>query len=998
MQRGFIILWLLALYLVDSGQGYAQTYRIWNQNEGLLSYFQFHKDHRISRYEPTVKLQTSQAFSPMTICSNNGTPLFTDYGAGAFGLNNSGEVNNATYLCPSIGSNVVLMTDTNTYTTFHTYDKPEDRQIQRYMASVYEAYNIRSDSFAVYQSGLYRSIIQPDHGVYTCTTKNELLVSGEDLRIIAVTRIRNFEYLMLISAHGSDYLVSYCNNQFRLLNRLAIDPLNVFKEPMNVSLPFRQFTVNRSNGATFSRDGKKLYIMANASLKHSLVPSVSEFEIWSGIVEYNLDAKTHQVLGYGSVLEEHQSRTHVMDGSEHKVSYYGTKFGSSAGSMLMAANDSTLYYLRVQNLYSNQQKKQTDWFICRRRRRQVRGNSEIIDTITNVNNSTKSRLLYGINLSPYGDLVSFQNTTSLSENNTIFTLYRNANGIPDIRASPTYSFPFDYKRNISSNPFYGVNPMIYDYIRLSYNVDYDCNARVQFNNETDQSLGKMKYTWYVQAPDGALITDSSDSPDFVFLKNGKYPFKLHAQAQEGHYSEWYFDTLLIEIPERPAVAFHISDSVVCAFQPVTFTNSSTSKQYKKENNPKLIWDFGDGETMEVGAFEGKNIIDHVYTNPGAYDVSLYFYNGYCDSTLVLTNRIRVVEAPRPGFTVDNNRGCSPFTVNLTDTVQLNVTRKAYFYSDVNSWQAISHEDFSHEFAQSGTYYIVQKLYGHTGCVTQTDTATIYVSKGLTATDSSYVRNVSYAHTFGDQTRYNRQIDLTWEENDAAVRYHIYKGSSPTVMRRIDSVTDGRYHDAIDGPSSVYYKVIAEDSCGQQGQAGNYAKPVLLNGTVSENNGYALLEFTKYRSQIDTEIEYEILQVGTHELTSIGWPNAADTSFHDKDFLLPDELEKCYLVSARNKNDVSYSNVLCLPYKPMVYIPSAVSPNNDGLNDAFAPILFGVETYDITIYDRWGGMVYQASDKEWIPDQNMKGKVFMYMLKLQTSEGRFIYRKGTVTVL
>ncbi|MCG8331842.1 MAG: gliding motility-associated C-terminal domain-containing protein [Chitinophagales bacterium] len=44
----------------------------------------------------------------------------------------------------------------------------------------------------------------------------------------------------------------------------------------------------------------------------------------------------------------------------------------------------------------------------------------------------------------------------------------------------------------------------------------------------------------------------------------------------------------------------------------------------------------------------------------------------------------------------------------------------------------------------------------------------------------------------------------------------------------------------------------------------------------------------------------------------------------------------------------------------IYIPNAFSPNNDGRNDFFKPFGPDIETVSLTIYNRWGGMVYQES--------------------------------------
>ncbi|MCE2789544.1 MAG: PKD domain-containing protein [Saprospiraceae bacterium] len=47
----------------------------------------------------------------------------------------------------------------------------------------------------------------------------------------------------------------------------------------------------------------------------------------------------------------------------------------------------------------------------------------------------------------------------------------------------------------------------------------------------------------------------------------------------------------------------------------------------------------------------------------------------------------------------------------------------------------------------------------------------------------------------------------------------------------------------------------------------------------------------------------------------------------------------------------------------VYMPNAFTPNNDGLNDAFAPvgIFEGIRFYSMVVYNRWGELVYETDN-------------------------------------
>jgi gliding motility-associated-like protein len=94
-------------------------------------------------------------------------------------------------------------------------------------------------------------------------------------------------------------------------------------------------------------------------------------------------------------------------------------------------------------------------------------------------------------------------------------------------------------------------------------------------------------------------------------------------------------------------------------------------------------------------------------------------------------------------------------------------------------------------------------------------------------------------------------------------------------------------------------------------------------------------------------------------------------------------------------------------KPELRMPTAFSPNGDGLNDYFAPFVNGkrykVSTFQI--FNRLGQMVYDgfgdAAMKGW--DGRYKGKpvdagTYFYRIAVSTEYGELLQRKGDVTVL
>ena len=89
----------------------------------------------------------------------------------------------------------------------------------------------------------------------------------------------------------------------------------------------------------------------------------------------------------------------------------------------------------------------------------------------------------------------------------------------------------------------------------------------------------------------------------------------------------------------------------------------------------------------------------------------------------------------------------------------------------------------------------------------------------------------------------------------------------------------------------------------------------------------------------------------------------------------------------------------------VLFPDAFTPNGDGLNDEFAPILSGhTEMKELQVYNRWGELVFVSTNRYSGWNGTYKGKpesigTYVYsFIGFNTINGKTIYKKGNVTVL
>lgn len=88
----------------------------------------------------------------------------------------------------------------------------------------------------------------------------------------------------------------------------------------------------------------------------------------------------------------------------------------------------------------------------------------------------------------------------------------------------------------------------------------------------------------------------------------------------------------------------------------------------------------------------------------------------------------------------------------------------------------------------------------------------------------------------------------------------------------------------------------------------------------------------------------------------------------------------------------------------VYVPTAFTPNNDGLNDYLRPIMLGVkELRYFRVFNRWGQMVFNMQSSELGWDGTVKGQVqntavYVWMIEAIGLDNRLYFQKGTVALV
>jgi gliding motility-associated-like protein len=110
-------------------------------------------------------------------------------------------------------------------------------------------------------------------------------------------------------------------------------------------------------------------------------------------------------------------------------------------------------------------------------------------------------------------------------------------------------------------------------------------------------------------------------------------------------------------------------------------------------------------------------------------------------------------------------------------------------------------------------------------------------------------------------------------------------------------------------------------------------------------------------------------------------------------------------------DTAYANEVCVIPESRIYLPSAFSPNGDGINDVFKPSAIfiynqsaeSLYNYQMEIFDRWGNKQFESANLHEGWDGVANGRkapagVYLYKVKAVGLDGEIFDFKGTLHLI
>lgn len=234
-------------------------------------------------------------------------------------------------------------------------------------------------------------------------------------------------------------------------------------------------------------------------------------------------------------------------------------------------------------------------------------------------------------------------------------------------------------------------------------------------------------------------------------------------------------------------------------------------------------------------------------------------------------------------------------------------------------------------------------------------------------------------------------------------YNVQRSSAGGLFGHYTTVSASPFTDNVYTTEGRYcYKIDYIDKCDNQSGPGVAVCPVQLYGILGINNEITLY-WTRYRGW-SAGVNHYTLEKYSVEGALILSVTQSDTVFLDN---APDVVNQYvrYVIKAV-PNDVAnnegLSNERVFIRNSNLYFPTAFTPNKDGLNDGFSVQGQYIVKMKLTIFDRWGAVLF-STDKNEAWDGSGKGgsmppSTYVWKAEIVDRAGQNYSREGTVALI
>ena len=265
-----------------------------------------------------------------------------------------------------------------------------------------------------------------------------------------------------------------------------------------------------------------------------------------------------------------------------------------------------------------------------------------------------------------------------------------------------------------------------------------------------------------------------------------------------------------------------------------------------------------------------------------------------------------------------------------------------------------------------------------------------------------------------------QLSWGWDGNAEIQSVEILNSNSNSSFSILNSSpapiplgNGSGYIDAVSNPvnGKVFYKIQTTDDCDTL-VFSNYGSTIHLTGSPQTGSAN-LLTWTDFDIENATVTDYDIYRIVDGSTIFVDNVLAGTTSFSDPvDAGNESESNVCYYIVANAEVMLpnggfelieSTSNIACIEQLTSIIAPNAFAPQ--GRNQIFKPFVIFGETvdYQLTIYNRWGELLFETKDINQGWNGKYKGEIqpmgaYVFRIKIIQQSGREVEENGVFTLL
>ncbi|ADB42343.1 hypothetical protein Slin_6385 [Spirosoma linguale DSM 74] len=210
-----------------------------------------------------------------------------------------------------------------------------------------------------------------------------------------------------------------------------------------------------------------------------------------------------------------------------------------------------------------------------------------------------------------------------------------------------------------------------------------------------------------------------------------------------------------------------------------------------------------------------------------------------------------------------------------------------------------------------------------------------------------------------------------------------------------------YTDESANPSagSYCYQVVYQTSCGLQTPPSKTVCTVYLEAKSA--NGIDWNAVSPFAPETVDSYTVEVIDSlnGTRQEIRMGANTHYEPNPNDPNL----QSQKYRIIALTTGGTISFSNFYTFRREAKILVPDAFTPNADGLNDEFKAFGIYVDKFLMTVYNRWGEVVYSTTSKSEGWDGNSNGQQapagqYMYRIEVVDLTGLKTVRTGAVLLI